>query len=80
MEEKAVIDRFEGEKAVLLAGEEQRVVIVPRKDLPAGAREGHWLKLRLEGQSVVGIDADEEGTAKARQRIADKLDRLRRLH
>lgn len=35
---KAVIDRFEGEYAVLLIGEDETRVNLPRKLLPAGAR------------------------------------------
>ncbi len=77
-EVKAVIDRFEYGWAVLLVGDEERRVNVPRKALPRGAREGHWLQVELEGDQFVGATIDREETARARQRIADKLEQLRR--
>ena len=47
MKAKLVIDRFEGEKAVLLAGDEEATVVWPRSLLPAGAAEGNILSLDL---------------------------------
>ena len=78
MSEKAVIDRFEGQFAVLLVGKNERRVNVPRQDLPRGAREGHWLRVRFEGSQVVSAEIDEEETARARDRIASKLEQLRK--
>lgn len=46
---KAVVDRFEGDRAVLLVGEEEIPVNIPRKLLPKGARPGEsWLTLSFE--------------------------------
>lgn len=78
MPEKAVIDRFEEEWAVLLVGEDEHRVNVLRKDLPAKAREGHWLQVEIIGDQVMSAVIDEEETADAKARIADKLARLRR--
>lgn len=78
MTEKAVIDRFEDGWAVLLVGEEERRLSVPRKQLPRGVREGHWLQVELEGDTLLSATIDQEGTAQARKRIAEKLARLRR--
>ena len=75
---KAVIDRFEGKQAVLFVGEENRPLIVPRKSLPKGAREGVWLQLEIAGEQIVSAKIDAEETERARQRIAEKLERLRR--
>jgi len=47
MQIKAVIDRFEGDKAVLLLGEAEIAVVWPRKLLPAGVKEGTIMQLRL---------------------------------
>jgi hypothetical protein len=38
MKTKAVIDRFEGDKAVLLVGEEQDRLVVLENFLPKGAK------------------------------------------
>jgi hypothetical protein len=74
----AVIDRFEGNTAVLLVGEARRVMNVLRDALPAEAREGMWLKVALEGGMLKQAALDEDATEAARQRIQEKLDRLRR--
>lgn len=78
MRQKAVIDRFEEDQAVLLVGDKERKLVVPRQSLPKGAKEGHWLKVELEGNNLVSAAIDQEETAKAKQRIAEKLARLRK--
>lgn len=78
MIEKAVIDRFEDGQAVLLVGEQEKQFIVLRTSLPKGAKEGHWLKAELDGERLVSVAIDQEETARARQRILEKLERLRR--
>jgi len=75
---KAVIDRFEGNNAVLSVGEENRQIVVPRKSLPKGIREGVWLQVEVEGDQLISAEIDEEETARMRERIAEKLERLRR--
>lgn len=64
MKVKAVIDRFEGFKAVLLVGDGEIQVVWPRENLPAGASEGDILK--------IAIAVDEEATRQARNE-AEKL-------
>ncbi len=78
MIEKAVIDRYEEDLAILLVGDMERKIVVPRKNLPAGATEGRWLKVELDGEKLVSAIIDEQETAKARQRITDKLQQLRK--
>jgi len=58
MEIKAVIDRFEGNKAVLLVGNDEVQVLWPRLILPALVQEGDILHLDLA--------IDREATAKAK--------------
>lgn len=78
MIEKAVIDRFEEDKAVLLVGEKESQVVVHRKSLPVEAKEGYWLKVKLDGEKLIQATIDEEETTKAKQRIDGKLEQLRR--
>jgi hypothetical protein len=80
MTKKGVIDRFEGSIAVLTVGEGEttRTVNVPKKALPKRVKEGTWLQVELDGDRVVSATVDEEETARARQRIMEKLERLRR--
>lgn len=76
--EKAVVDRFEEDKAVILVGEEEEQLVVERRQLPPGTREGHWLHVYIQDDRLVRAEIDEEETNQARERIADKLVRLRR--
>lgn len=76
--ETAVIDRYEGQMAVLLVGKEQRVLDIPRASLPHDARPGVWLQIELDGETLVKATVDAEATAAAQARIAEKLARLRR--
>jgi len=78
MSESAVIDRFEGDQAVLLVGESERQAVVARSELPKSSREGHWLQVEFAGGKLVSAAIDEAGTARAKERIAEKLERLRR--
>ena len=75
---KAVIDRFEGEYAILIVGDDEQRLNVPRKLLPLNAREGHWLQLDIQDGKASNIKIDEKETDQAKQRIAEKLARLRK--
>ncbi len=66
---KAVIDRFEGDYAVVLFGDEEVKVDIPKKLLPNDAGEGSWLKILFE--------LDKEGTKKQEEKIAGLLDKLK---
>lgn len=66
---KAVIDRFEGDFAVLLFGDEEIKVDFHRSLLPQGAKEGSWLTISLE--------LDLEGEQKQREKISEQLKRLK---
>ncbi|MHB1418022.1 MAG: DUF3006 domain-containing protein [Bacillota bacterium] len=48
MKIQAVIDRFEGNIAILLVGEKEQLVNWPKAQLPDGAREGDVLDLTLK--------------------------------
>ena len=75
---KAVIDRFEGDLAVLILGKEDQRLNLPRKLLPPNAKEGSWLQLDIVGGQPRNIKLDLKETAASRQRIAAKLARLRK--
>jgi hypothetical protein len=75
---KAVIDRFEGEFAILIVGDDERHLNVSRKLLPEEAKEGHWLQLEIVGGEVSNIRVDDQETENVNRRIAEKLARLRR--
>ena len=75
---KSVIDRFEGKFAVLIVGEDEQRITVLKKLLPRRSREGSWLQLEIQNGEVISAVIDEEETANAKARIAEKLARLRR--
>ena len=75
---KAVVDRFEGDKAVILVGEEEELLVVDRGKLPHGTKEGDWLKADVQDDVLLAAELDPEETATAQARIADKLEGLRR--
>jgi len=75
---KAVIDRFEGEFAILIVGEDEQRINVLRTLLPKQTREGSWLQVEIQNGEVSSVVIDEEETARAKQRITEKLARLRR--
>jgi hypothetical protein len=75
---KAVIDRIEdGAWAVLLVGRKEEEKVIPVSQLPEGAGEGSWLKVRLMEDGVKDIIVDEEATTAARGRVESKMELLR---
>lgn len=65
---KAVIDRFEGEYAVVLFGDAEIQVDIPVVLLPEGVEEGSWLR--------VSFELDPEGTQGQKEKINDMLDKI----
>ncbi len=68
----AVIDRFEGESAVLLVGEDERQVLFPVRELPEGLNEGDYLRMNI----MYDVDATRNAQEEA-QRLLDALGRRR---
>ncbi len=68
MQLKAVLDRFEGDYAVLLFGEEEIRVALPRLLLPPGAVEGSRFNVTFE--------LDPGGEHRQRERIEELLKKL----
>lgn len=68
MQLKVVIDRFEGEKAVLLIGDEEVQALWPRRLLPSGVREGDIL--------IMALAVDGDATRTAREEAENLLRRL----
>lgn len=66
---RAVIDRFEGDLAVVLVGDEEYRLDVPRRFLPRGAREGDVLALRWE--------IDRRETEARRERVRSLIEELK---
>lgn len=67
---EAVVDRFEGEYAVLLFGDNEIKVNFPKELLPEGTREGSWLKVNFE--------LNQERTIKQEEKISKLLNKLKK--
>ncbi len=67
---KAIIDRFESSYAVVLVGEKETELQLPRELLPQGAKEGSCLN--------IDISLDQAEEKQRRERIAAKLQKLKR--
>jgi hypothetical protein len=59
-------------------GKEETRLNVPRTSLPKGSQEGSWLQVELDGDTLLHAQLDPEETARAKARIAEKMDRLLR--
>ena len=68
MEIQAIIDRFEGSKAVLFLGEEEVQVVWPRRILPKEVKEGDILQVTLQ--------IDNEATAAAKAEAENLLEQI----
>ena len=66
----ATIDRFEGDVAVLLVGDEETVVNVKRSDLPPEVRRGDVLRLE--------VTVNHKETERRRESVRGKIERLKR--
>ena len=68
---RATLDRVEGETAVLLLGEDERLKIkIPAMLLPEGSREGDVME--------ISITRDEKATKEARSKVSDLIDKLKK--
>ena len=77
-EARASIDRIVDRRhAVLLVGDGPTERIVPVTQLPEGAREGMWLRVRFDGDDLVEAAIDEEYTEEVTERIKGKMDQLK---
>jgi hypothetical protein len=67
---KAVIDRIEGELAVLLLGAEGTKLNIPLSLLPDGCKEGDVLNMSFERDVV--------GTEQTKERVSDLMEKLKK--
>lgn len=70
MQIKAVIDRFEGNKAVLLLGDEEVQAVWPRQFLSSDAQEGDILQVDLQIDHMATKAAKAEAESLLQQVLA----------
>lgn len=68
---RGVVDRFEGQTAVVLLGEEeQEAVELPKKFLPEGVVEGDILTVKIKGQ--------KDRTKEAKEKVSRLIENLQK--
>ena len=76
----AVVDRFEGDEAVLLLERDTEVVgdlVVPREALPPDARtQDAVLRVEIDDGALLDVQYDHEETEQRRDRAQSRFDRL----
>ncbi len=74
----AYLDRFtDNEKALLLIEELQKEFHVDISALPTGSTAGTWLLVEIQGDELTSFQVDEVKTAEMRQKIDDRMQRLK---
>ena len=76
--QSGVVDRIEGEWAVVLLQGEGKSVNIRLADLPPGVKEGDYLRIERQDNKIVQVEVDLEAKAEAEKRIQAKLERIRR--
>ncbi len=75
---QAYLDRFtDNEKALLLVEELQKEYHVDISALPTGSTAGTWLLVEIQGDELTSYQVDEVKTAEIRQKIDDRMQRLK---
>jgi hypothetical protein len=77
MEKKAVIDRFEGNLAVIVLETNDKQMIYLKNNLPIGVKEGDWLLIEIQGDEIIKINIDIQAKENAKRRITRKMEKLR---
>lgn len=78
MKEKAVVDRFEGDKAVLLVGSDKDRLVVKKSFLPKGVKEGDWLQVEVRDDRILSASIDTKETESVKKRITEKMELLKK--
>jgi hypothetical protein len=76
MKKKGVIDRIEGQHAIILIDEKPMNILL--KLLPEKSKEGDWLELEIDNGEVINARMDLEESSRARERITEKMAKLRK--
>ncbi len=74
---KGMIDRFEGDWAVIELDGQTEALNVSRKLIPKHTKEGDTVQLKVEDGQIVQVEIDAEAIQVAWKRILNKLARLR---
>lgn len=74
---KGILDRFEGNQAVILIEETKEELLVIKEDLPRGSAKNTIFNLAKENGSYTIVDIDFAQTKAARKTSSSLMDQLR---
>ncbi|SES29464.1 DUF3006 domain-containing protein [Salipaludibacillus aurantiacus] len=73
------LDRIEdGKFGVILVEDIGKEYMVPKNNLPDGAREGMWLTVTIEDEEVKSIEINRTKTIGLQQKIDSQMERIRK--
>jgi hypothetical protein len=74
---KGILDRFEGDKAVILIEERNDEFIIPKAELPSGSKQQTVFHLEKSNDSYKILAIDELAANAAAEKSAILMDKLR---
>ncbi|WP_047984253.1 DUF3006 domain-containing protein [Ornithinibacillus californiensis] len=74
---KGVLDRFEGNQAVILIEEDKAELVVAKEELPEGSDINTVFKMEKQDGSYKIVEIDHEAEKEAKETTADLLAKLR---
>lgn len=74
---KGILDRFEGDLAVILVESAKVEFTVPKSNLPTGSQVNTYFDLKKDGQSYKIIKISESKTIAEKQKTSDLMAKLR---
>ncbi|WP_197046625.1 DUF3006 domain-containing protein [Oceanobacillus salinisoli] len=74
---KGVLDRFEGNNAVILIEELKEEMVVPREKLPEGSMVNTYFNLEKKDDKFEIVSIDEHATMSDSQKSSDLMAKLR---
>lgn len=74
---KGVLDRFEGERAVIIIEDWNKEIIVPRKNLPADSKENMWFHIEKEDGELKVSSIDFTTYKQEQERVRGLMEMLK---
>lgn len=75
---RGVLDRFDDHgQAVILIEKEQTALVIPKRELPKGSKEGIWFHIKERNGNYEIISIDHRTVRKEQKRSAEFIEKLR---
>jgi hypothetical protein len=75
---KGYLDRIEDNQfAVILVEEMKKEFIIPKDELPEGAKEKSYFEITIENDKITSMKLDKHTTLSEQQKVDDMMTKLR---